>query len=446
MRVFKKRPRVARPRASGQDDIDSTPKTEPGYWRHRLFKNTFTYKGRRIAVSGWSVKIQIFGKRKTFSLSSGARAKAATEACQIYQTIVAQGWEAVAQRRARVESQPNAVLELTASRALMESDVAYWKQRLIHRKYTEKPDAPADREFSVRIESSGTAHYFPLGTNDEMEAAVLAMRIYQTVVKQGWAKANQTYTRELTLALRWLDDPVAWTYATIHTRKSVTPFRPLNGTASRAEELTVAVIEPDAGIRLALASCANHQNGFRCDATFADAAEALREIPRRRVNFVLANHALADQPGATCVEELRRVLPKLTGLLYSVFEDSDQLFKATPGGAIGYLLKRTAPFRMFEPIAKTSGSLTREQIAARVRDYFHGLFAALPFGPSTLDMAKLTPREHEILALLSKGDLAKEIADSLGISVWTVQGHVKSIFEKLNVHTRTEAVVKFLQK
>jgi len=70
----------------------------------------------------------------------------------------------------------------------------------------------------------------------------------------------------------------------------------------------------------------------------------------------------------------------------------------------------------------------------------------MPSGPSALSMAKLTPREHEILALLAKGDLAKEIAESLGISIWTVHGHVKSIFEKLDVHTRTEAVVKFLQK
>jgi DNA-binding CsgD family transcriptional regulator len=70
----------------------------------------------------------------------------------------------------------------------------------------------------------------------------------------------------------------------------------------------------------------------------------------------------------------------------------------------------------------------------------------LPAGPSALELARLTPREHEILALLSKGALAKEIADALGISIWTVHGHIKSIFEKLGVHSRTEAVVKFLQK
>lgn len=70
----------------------------------------------------------------------------------------------------------------------------------------------------------------------------------------------------------------------------------------------------------------------------------------------------------------------------------------------------------------------------------------MPSGPSSLETAGLTPREHEVLALLSKGELAKEIASSLGISIWTVHGHVKNIFEKLGVHTRTEAVVKYLQK
>ena len=78
--------------------------------------------------------------------------------------------------------------------------------------------------------------------------------------------------------------------------------------------------------------------------------------------------------------------------------------------------------------------------------YFQQLSALLPSGPPFWKLAKLTPREQEILALLSKGDLVKEIAGKLGISNWTVQGHVKSIFEKLHVHSRTEAVVKYLQR
>ena len=113
---------------------------------------------------------------------------------------------------------------------------------------------------------------------------------------------------------------------------------------------------------------------------------------------------------------------------------------------MGYLLKRTSPLRILEPLADATGPLTRESIAARIREYFQNLLTAMPIGPSSPELSKLTAREHEILTLLSKGGVAKDIASTLGISLWTVHGHVKKIFEKLNVHTRTEAVVKFLQK
>jgi DNA-binding NarL/FixJ family response regulator len=136
----------------------------------------------------------------------------------------------------------------------------------------------------------------------------------------------------------------------------------------------------------------------------------------------------------------------LTVLSYSVFEDADLLFKSTPGGSVVYMLKRTAASRLFEPIADLAEAPIRERVAAHVWKYFQQLSALLPSGPPVWKIAKLTPREHEILASLSKGDLVKEIAHKLGISAWTVQGHVKSIFEKLKVHTRTEAVIKYLQK
>src|SRR5689334_6349102 len=95
--MSKKRPRVARRLIVGTSMKASASKSEPAYWRKRLFKNTFTYKGKSVEVSSWSVKIQILGHRRTFSLSSSDRAKAATEACRIYQTIVTQGWRAMNQ-------------------------------------------------------------------------------------------------------------------------------------------------------------------------------------------------------------------------------------------------------------------------------------------------------------------------------------------------------------
>jgi len=411
-----------------------------------LYKNTFTYKGRRVEVSGWSVKLQVVGKRKTFSLSSRAPALAAEEACQIYQTILAHGWEAVAQTRGRIgqglQRRPD-LLILPVSAA---TSVEYWKRRLIHRKYPGRLDSQNDHGFSVRIEHARVSQYFPLGTSDETEASNRAMRIYLTVVNRGWASANASFPRELSLALRWQDNPLAWTYTTIHTLQSSGTLKPMRKQTGRIPERNVMFIEPDQGIRNALAACANSQDGFRCDVTFPGATEVLRALGHQQVDIALANHILPDEPGMVCLEKLRRLRPSLIILTYSVFEDADQLFKSTPGGSVVYMLKRTTPSRLFEPIAELSGPLTSEAVTSRVRTYFQQLAALLPSGPPSQEIARLTSREHEILALLSQGRLAKEIAETLGISIWTVQGHVKSIFGKLRVHTRTEAVVKYLHK
>jgi DNA-binding NarL/FixJ family response regulator len=404
-----------------------------------LFRNAFTYKGKKIEVRSWSVKIQRFGKRKSFTLSSPNRAQAAGEACQIYQTISEQGWEALTHGPGGNGRRMAASASLL-SPASIAVDAEYWKRRLIHRTYPE-PARGRDREFSVRIEYARRSQYFPLGTSDEAEAAARAMRIYRAVVDKGWGFADGLFPRELSLALRWQDNPLAWTYTTIHTRRSGGP-----GSNRGHQGHRVALIEPDVGIRFALAECANSQEGFRCDLAFDGMASALRELPRQRVDLVLANHDLPEAPPAFSLDALQRVRPGLAVICYSVFEDADQLFKSTPGGSAVYMLSRTSPYRLFEPIADLEGPPARERVASCVRAYFQRLSALLPLGTPIWKLARLTPREHEILDCLSKGDLVKEIADRLGISNWTVQGHVKSIFEKLNVHTRTEAVIKYLHK
>lgn len=419
---------------------------EPAYWERRLFRNTFTYKNRRCKVNGWSVKMQLAGKRKTFSLSSSNRQQAAVEASQIYQMINTHGWDVVGESRGRAPFRPFQSRAETAGASAIGFDVGYWKRRLIHRRYPEKTTEQGPTELSVRIEHLGVSRYFPLGTHDEDEAAGKALRIHQVMAGQGWGMVNQKFTQELTVAFRWLENPLAWTYTTLHTWNRSDLPESLTYSAANPNARRVAVIEPDRGIRLALAASSNQHETFSCCALYSNVAEAMREITRRRIDLVLINHALPDQTGSVCLEALQRAKPGLVGLLYSVFEDSDQLFKSTPGGAAGYLLKRTPPNRIFEPIIENSAPLTRELVAMKTREYFQRLVAAMPSGPSALQMARLTSREQEILALLAKGDPAKEIADTLGISIWTVHGHVKSVFEKLNVHTRTEAVVKFLQK
>jgi DNA-binding NarL/FixJ family response regulator len=304
------------------------------------------------------------------------------------------------------------------------------------------------RELSVQVEHQGTRHYFPLRTENPKLAANRAVRIYRVVASQGWKAANERFRRELTVAFRWLDGPLAWTYSTIHTLSNATGRPSADAFRARSRRLKVAIAESDGGIRHALVWCLNQMDGFYCSAAFASAAEALRELPRRSACLVLVSHSLADKPGAAFLEELKVAAPAVPGLLYSVYEDSEELFRATPGGAGTYLLRRTAPNRFLEPGADVlaGGNLSAAELAAGVWQYFINLVASLPIGRPARPLARLTHREGEVLALLSKGQMDKEIAARLGLSIYTVHEHVRNIFEKLRVHNRTEAVVKFLQK
>jgi DNA-binding NarL/FixJ family response regulator len=310
------------------------------------------------------------------------------------------------------------------------------------------PEPAVNHELSVRIDHEGTGHYFPLGTPGCRLAARRALRIYRTIVGQGWEAANQHFSRELTVAFRWLDVPLAWTYTTIHTLISVSRNRPVERPTGATGTFEVAIAESDAGTGRALEWCVNHMDRFRCVGTFASAAEALRESARRHVHLVLVSHNLADQPGSACLAEMKVAVPEVCGLLYSVYEDSEELFRATPGGAGTYLLRRTSPWSFLEPIAERlgQGPLLSEEMAPAVWQYFADRVSSIPVGGAARQLVNLTQREHEVLELLSKGHPDKEIADQLGISIHTVHEHVRNIFDKLGAHNRTEAAVKFLQK
>ena len=423
-------------------------KMEPEYWRERVFKSSYTYNGRRFKVRSWSVKIQHLGRRKTFSLPSSHRRQAAAEACQLYRTIVSQGWENAGVRGDRrsvpAGLPPGEAMPLGTGRF----DRDFWDQRLIHREYTMRLDMKTARELSVQIDHQGTSHYFPLGTDDPKLAANRALRIYKAVTSQGWKTANERFRRELTVGFRWFDNPLAWTYTTIHTQSDIPRQLSADAFHVRTGSLKVAIIESDGGIRQALVWCLNHMDEFCCAAAFTSAAEALRELPRRAACLVLVSHNLADKPGTACLEELKVTVPGVAGLLYSVYEDSEELFRATPGGAGAYLLRRTPPTRFLEPIAEVlaGGNLSGEEIAAGVWQYFKNTVASLPIGGPACHLTQLTQREREVLALLGEGQQDKEIAARLGISIYTVHEHVRNIFEKLRVRNRTEAVVKFLHK
>ena len=143
--------------------------------------------------------------------------------------------------------------------------------------------------------------------------------------------------------------------------------------------------------------------------------------------------------GVECTRQLKRLCPSIHVLVLTVYEDSEHIFDALKAGASGYLLKRADPLQIMQAIqeAKQGGSPMSSQIARRVVQSFHEEIRSLPAE------VKLSLREEEILRNLSKGYSSKEIADRLDISYHTVKVHLKHIYEKLHVRSRTEALIRF---
>lgn len=430
------------------------PKSESSFiqspvaWRKRVFRNTFTRGGKRIAVKGWSVKIQHQGIRRTLPLAAASRDAAALEAQALYQTIVAQGWQAA---ESSLVPRPNVSREARSKTGnelhWPKTDVRYWQQRLLLRRHSAS-ESQTVTELSTRIEHAGGSAYFPLGTSDQPAAAAKALEIYQTIVEEGWGDACERFSRELTIGVHWAGNPLGWTYATLHSQPLLSSRAVLRREVPVPPRWKIALIEPDTGIRRSLVEVLNHHVDCTCDSSFAYLDAALREIPRRPPHLALVSQHLTNLPVAESLQSLRSLSPELPILLYSVHEDSEQLFKATPGGAAGYLLKRTAPEQLLAPLEliPPAPTLRSEQVASSIRRYFQSVIESWPTEDSASVLAKLTHREEQVLNLMTKGHVDKEIAQALGISVWTVHGHVKNIFDKFGVHSRTEAVVKYLHK
>jgi DNA-binding NarL/FixJ family response regulator len=205
--------------------------------------------------------------------------------------------------------------------------------------------------------------------------------------------------------------------------------------------IKVAIVEDDEGIRTSLAAMVRRAPALRWAGDYADAEAALREIPRRPPDVVLMDINLPGMNGVECVRQLKASLPKVQFLMLTVYEDSDSLFNSLKAGASGYLLKRTASSRLLEAIRDVheGGSPMTPQLARRVVQYF----SRQSEGESPI--SHLTPGEKDFLDQLAKGYAYKEIADRMRISIDTVRSYVRTVYEKLHVHSRTEAVVKYLQ-
>ncbi|MEO6181906.1 MAG: response regulator transcription factor [Verrucomicrobiota bacterium] len=206
--------------------------------------------------------------------------------------------------------------------------------------------------------------------------------------------------------------------------------------------IKVSIIEDDDWIRENLAIQIGQSKVFSCTGCYRTGEEAINLIAGNVPDVVLMDINLPKMNGIECVRKLKALVPSAHVLMLTVYEDSDKIFDSLLAGASGYLLKRTPQTEIFEAIADVyrGNSPMTGHIARKVVQYFNQR------GNFETEIEKLSKREREVLDHLSRGIPYKEIADVLLLSIDTVRMHIKSIYGKLHVHSRGEAVAKYLRK
>jgi RNA polymerase sigma factor (sigma-70 family) len=206
--------------------------------------------------------------------------------------------------------------------------------------------------------------------------------------------------------------------------------------------ITVSIVEDSDKLRETLVRVLARADGFSCVSQYANAEDALKDLPQAKPDVVLMDINLPGMNGVECVRQLKKIAPEIQVMMLTVYEDTENIFDALAAGASGYMLKRTAGKELLEAIeeVKRGGSPMTTHIARKVVQSFQRSAAA------AAQTESLSEREQQVLDLLSRGLIYKEIAEKLGISYETVHTYIRRIYEKLQVRTRTEAVAKFLRR
>ncbi len=204
--------------------------------------------------------------------------------------------------------------------------------------------------------------------------------------------------------------------------------------------ITVSIVEDDSHVRASLAKLIDSSPGFRCLSRHGSAEEALKEIPKVLPQVVLMDINLPGMNGVECVRRLKPQFPGTQVIMLTVYQNTDHIFNALTAGATGYMLKQTPPAELLAAIkeVQAGGSPMSSHIARKIVQSFQRPASAAS------EAASLSPREAEVLDLLAKGFLYKEIAEQMKVSYATVHTHIRHIYEKLHVRSRTEAVAKHL--
>ena len=203
--------------------------------------------------------------------------------------------------------------------------------------------------------------------------------------------------------------------------------------------IRVSIIEDDAALRKAILERIAGDRRFDIVSDYASAEAAIKQLPQEQPDVVLSDINLPGMSGIDCVRKLKPQMPKTQFVMLTVYEDSERIFQALTAGATGYLVKRASRSELLDAIigvhrgeSPMSSGIARKIVASFQRTE-----------PAETD--KLSPREKQVIELLAQGFLYKEIADQLQLSIPTVNGYIRSIYEKLQVHSRSQAVAKFLR-
>ena len=208
-------------------------------------------------------------------------------------------------------------------------------------------------------------------------------------------------------------------------------------------EISVCIVDDNKELRSALEEIVSMSDGYKCLGAMSTADEAIRKLPILNPDVVLMDINLGGgETGIDCVRELKPRMPSTNFMMCTVYEEDEKIFEALNAGASGYILKKTAPNKLLEAIRELyqGGAPMSSQIARKVVAAFQNKPVT---GTNGTELAVLSPREKEILELLSRGLMYKEIAATLFIGQETVRKHVYHVYEKLHVSNRVEAVNKY---
>jgi DNA-binding NarL/FixJ family response regulator len=206
--------------------------------------------------------------------------------------------------------------------------------------------------------------------------------------------------------------------------------------------ISVSIVEDDTKVRQSLARLINSSPGYRCVSDHPSAEEALEKIPKVKPDVTLMDINLVNLNGVECVRRLKPLVPGTQIIMLTVYQNTEHIFNALANGATGYMLKQTPPAELLAAIQEVhqGGSPMSSHIARKIVQSFQQP------APARSETGNLSPREAQVLELLAKGFLYKEIADAMNVTYATVHTHIRHIYEKLHVRSRTEAVAMHLRK